>query len=804
MKLFLSLTLFFLILTLQVSGQIYGPEGINMPGLWNNWQNPPANVLSLASSTQVPGGKVTLITGGTRRYHTTIKAAASGGDVVGGTYTWLFTSGSAANPWSNKWAGTKVTMNTIQSYAYNSGADDTITVQNGKWYTMNWRDAGYAGTDAIFMETSGNPVTVLYAYDNYREAGLALLVNIKLSAAPSAEEKIFVRYTTDNWTTSGFVQAYGSGDAYAATIPANAVTGLAGNEYYILTTVTGTPEHNTIDMFTINAGHNGGLRYKIMSKYIELKASNVQARTFGPFMFQYEGSQYNCDNDPCGTPSVSPTYAYALMEWNDYGGTNGYAVNCFDCSAFTGSGAATSTQCISESTNLIPDTSGISFFLSTGNLVNFLNACPQYRDYRTYAGNGGWIKYGGLTKLVFSSYRFDLTVNYGSGTTGGGWAIIDVAQSDPLWVAEFDPYGTGQVLFEVSTFSQLVQQCYGKYDVAFRIKPSPVRQYQSFGRLTTQGPSINESLVFPDSYVSFNFTSAVWSAVAGNGVFANRIMTPPSGSLPVGILSTAMHYWKLGTSLSSFTAGITFNLTEINGIVDTNALRILKRDSSNGAWYIWNNYSLLNNSQIRANSVSSLGEWTIASATDRIPVELEYFNGFYQDGYILLRWQTVTEVNNYGFEVQRKTRNGGDWSKIGFIYGAGNSTELNSYTFADKIEAQSDYQYRLKQIDYSGSYSLSKVIDISAVRPSRFELMQNYPNPFNPSTMISYALPEKTNICLTVYNQLGQAVDVLFNGTQEEGYHSIEWNASKLSSGIYFYELKAGDKREIKKLVLTQ
>jgi hypothetical protein len=245
--------------------QIYEPEGLNIPGAWNSWTNPPTNCLALASASQVASGKVTLITTGTRRYRTIIHAAASGGDVVGGSYEFLFTSGATASPWANAWKDITVSMNTIQTYNYYSsgGANNSITIANDKWYTLNWKDAGYASTQAVFMETSGEPVTISGASDNYSGAGIAVTVNITLSSAKSNEEHIFVRYTTDTWGTSSFVEASGSGTLYSATIPAGGVIGTTGNQYYILTTTFTSPTHADADMQTINLNNNSGVNYPL-------------------------------------------------------------------------------------------------------------------------------------------------------------------------------------------------------------------------------------------------------------------------------------------------------------------------------------------------------------------------------------------------------------------------------------------------------------------------------------------------------------------------------------------------------------
>ena len=257
--------------------QIWEPDGLNMPGNWDGAYTNPPTVASLRSYN-ITSGSISKISVGTIRWHTTIKVAASGGDIVGGSYAWLFTSGPDGGRFNNKWAGVNVTMNTIQSYSYNTGADNSITVSDGKWYTVNWQDNGYAGTNAIFMETSGDPVTLDAVSDDYSGAGNAVVVSITTSAAPSAEEKIFVRYTTDNWSTSSFVQAAGSGTSWSATIPSGDVIGTANNQYYVLTTTVSSPTSADADMQTINLNNNGGSNYALP---VELTSFTASVRSKG-------------------------------------------------------------------------------------------------------------------------------------------------------------------------------------------------------------------------------------------------------------------------------------------------------------------------------------------------------------------------------------------------------------------------------------------------------------------------------------------------------------------------------------------
>ncbi len=181
-----------------------------------------------------------------------------------------------------------------------------------------------------------------------------------------------------------------------------------------------------------------------------------------------------------------------------------------------------------------------------------------------------------------------------------------------------------------------------------------------------------------------------------------------------------------------------------------------------------------------------------------LPVELSSFNVLTEGSKILLKWETATEVNNYGFEVQRRdpplrfpSREGNfEWLKIGFVKGAGNSNNLKQYKYTDNsIIAGEEYLYRLKQIDNDGNYKFSREVSASAILPGNCELFQNYPNPFNPVTIIKYNISEQSRVELKIYNILGKEIRSLVNEVQQAGSYSIEFNGSGLGSGVYFYRI---------------
>ena len=186
-----------------------------------------------------------------------------------------------------------------------------------------------------------------------------------------------------------------------------------------------------------------------------------------------------------------------------------------------------------------------------------------------------------------------------------------------------------------------------------------------------------------------------------------------------------------------------------------------------------------------------------------VPVELTFLTASAIGNEVILNWSTATELNNYGFEIQRKAF-GGDFATVAFVKGQGTTTQQNQYSFADKNLDEGKYFYRLKQMDYGGQLSYSQTVEVDVRLVDHYTLEQNYPNPFNPTTTIGYVLQKKSNARLTLLNSLGEEIAVLVNEEQDKGFHKVELDASKISSGVYFYQLKAGSFVETKKMLLLK
>jgi len=186
-----------------------------------------------------------------------------------------------------------------------------------------------------------------------------------------------------------------------------------------------------------------------------------------------------------------------------------------------------------------------------------------------------------------------------------------------------------------------------------------------------------------------------------------------------------------------------------------------------------------------------------------VPVELTSFAASSKNNEVELSWTTATETNNQGFQVERMNA-GGTFEQVGYVAGFGTTTEPKAYSFTDsKLEA-GNYTYRLKQVDFDGSYEYSDEVNVVVELPLEYALEQNYPNPFNPSTTIKYSIPEDGFVKLAIYNMLGEEVASIVSNVQKAGRYEVNFNANGLASGVYVYRIEAANFTASKKLMLMK
>lgn len=189
-----------------------------------------------------------------------------------------------------------------------------------------------------------------------------------------------------------------------------------------------------------------------------------------------------------------------------------------------------------------------------------------------------------------------------------------------------------------------------------------------------------------------------------------------------------------------------------------------------------------------------------------IPVELVSFSTKINGNSITLIWETATETNNAGFEIERANFKTipHEWVNIGFVEGSGTTSEPQSYSLEDRNVSYGKYLYRLKQIDHDGSFAYSNQLEVEIELPTEFALLQNYPNPFNPITVINYQVPINCFVMLKIYDALGNEIVTLVHEEKTAGSFNVAFDGSKYTSGVYYYRFTAGNFFETKKFILLK
>ncbi len=211
---------------------------------------------------------------------------------------------------------------------------------------------------------------------------------------------------------------------------------------------------------------------------------------------------------------------------------------------------------------------------------------------------------------------------------------------------------------------------------------------------------------------------------------------------------------------------------------------------SDGITNIYKTYDGINSNNIHINVVQA------------VPVELVFFTAVFKNKKVNLNWQTATEINNKGFEIERNVGNG--WEFVDFVLGKGNSNLNTEYSYEDKTLLSGVVSYRIKQIDYDGKISYSSVVEIDLGLPKKFEIYPSYPNPFNPKTILQFSIPRATKAKVKVYNNLGQEVATLLESYLEAGIKRVEFDASRLESGVYYYKVITEYGEKTSKIMLVK
>ena len=268
-------------------------------------------------------------------------------------------------------------------------------------------------------------------------------------------------------------------------------------------------------------------------------------------------------------------------------------------------------------------------------------------------------------------------------------------------------------------------------------------------------------------------------------------------------------YFILDRVSGTANASVTLSWGSNSGVSNLTDLRVARWNGSE--WADEGNTGTtgdVTSGTIISNVITSFSPFALGSSTVQpLPAELTSFTASVIGSKVKLSWQTATEINNYGFEIERALSSTTPlqvWEKIGFVNGNGNSNSQKSYSFTDESISLGKYSYRLKQIDNDGTFEFSSAIEVDLGIPKEFQLSQNYPNPFNPITKIQYALPVDAQVTLQIYSITGELMESLVSENQSPGNYTIDFDGSNYASGTYIYRLVANDYVQTKKMTLIK
>jgi hypothetical protein len=366
------------------------------------------------------------------------------------------------------------------------------------------------------------------------------------------------------------------------------------------------------------------------------------------------------------------------------------------------------------------------------------------------------IFFGGNTAVLDNCRGIELR----PGNTSLVAAVAGTTNQDAI--AEFDLI-TGNYLGNFITPNSVLMD--GPWDIVFRTTDCLVT-----GEASDNVVKYDLSGNYIGNFFSpLNFPEQLNKTASGNIIVA--VFSSPSGLYVFDPNGTQLNYFSSVTGLRG-----TIQLGNGNYLV-TNGAGVYVLDQNTGA---------VLSTPVSGVSARSAHEYDLTI----VPVELTSFSANVVDRSVELNWSTATEVNNQGFEIERSL-DGLSFNNIGYVPGFGTTTEPKSYSYTDQSVNSGTYYYRLKQIDFDGSFTYSDVAEVEVFLPTEFSLKQNYPNPFNPATTIEFSLPVDAQVKIYVYNLVGENVAEIVSDNFAAGTHKVNFSANTLTSGIYFYQLDA-------------
>lgn len=294
---------------------------------------------------------------------------------------------------------------------------------------------------------------------------------------------------------------------------------------------------------------------------------------------------------------------------------------------------------------------------------------------------------------------------------------------------------------------------------------------------------------YPSSVDVKYYSGVSHSGVLGGGYSNSYWTINPTGTLTGTTYNITINFGQHET-FSISTPSVNTRIAKYNGTWEVFST------AGTGVWQSELNWA---SEFITTRGMNSFSDYSLTDASAPLPVELCSFTANVINRQADLLWSTCSEINNRGFEIERRiylpqSSSYSAWEKIGFVDGNGTSNEMHYYRYSDTKLNTGKYQYRLKQIDFSGNFeyhNLSSPSDVIIGTPKAADLFQNYPNPSNPTSKVDFQIPFTAKVSLKVYDLTGKEVQTLVENNLESGFYTSEFNGSNLASGVYFYRLIA-------------
>ena len=415
-------------------------------------------------------------------------------------------------------------------------------------------------------------------------------------------------------------------------------------------------------------------------------------------------------------------------------------------------------------------------------------------DYYVTGTQGYLGKIGAIMYNTLAGWRSATSLDYFSVNADPGFSSASDLSINTNSTNCWNIYGGGYPISTVTTDyagnSRSTAITSGSTDIgAYEFTPSVASPNLTIlGSITDEGTSTI-------TYAGTTLSIITWHI--GTGTLPSSIMAVyhPKVNPPNPIGDYAKEYLEINaTDGSGYTYDIIsyYNLARLYRISGESNIRLAKYDDSTG----WSQYTVTPNTTLKnitATGLSSFSSFSYGDASNPLPVEMKSFISSITGRDVKLSWVTESEQNNKGFEVMRSGHGENNFINLGFLNGKGNTNSPTEYKFTDLKLNTGKYVYKLKQVDVNGNvnyYSLSKTVEIGV--PGKYNLSQNYPNPFNPVTKIDFDLPFESRIRIVIYDMIGREIKSLVSGEMKQaGYYTVEFNASSIASGIYFYRMIA-------------